>query len=173
MYIRYDDPNLYISVTDTQAIIPTKRSEDGCFDLYPAFYEDELCIPPHTTVMIPTGIKMAFSPKYRIALRERGSNIKNHLIIRAGQVDSGYRGEVFIGAYNDSSKPVIITKAMPLSDSNKLRPVETDEEILVPYCMALCQFAVEEVPQTSIICVPDVSVFESERKEGKLGSSGK
>ena len=44
---------------------------------------------------------------------------------------------------------------------------------LVPYSMAICQFALEEVPQSSIIAVRDVNVFESERGEGKLGSSGK
>ena len=173
MQIKYDDSNLYISTTDPHAIIPTKRDEDGCFDLYAAFYSEELVIQPHTTVMIPTGIRMAFSPKYRVALRERGSNIKNHLIIRAGQIDSGYRGEVFVGAYNDSNKAIIITKSLAPFNKDKPRPIETQDEILVPYSMAICQFALEEVPQTSVIRVMDVSVFDSERGEGKLGSSGK
>lgn len=173
MQIKYDDSNLYISTTDPHAIIPTKRGEDGCFDLYASFYDEEFVIPPHTTALIPTGIKMAFSQKYRVSLRERGSNIKSHLIIRAGQVYSGYRGEVFVGAYNDSDKRIVITKSMSPFDNYKPRPVETESEILVPYCMAICQFAVEEVPQTSVIRVMDVSVFASERGEGKLGSSGK
>lgn len=171
--IRYDDPNLYISLADAHAKLPTKRDEDGCYDLYAAFYEEEFVIPPHTTCMIPTGIKSAFSPKYRIALRERGSNIKNHLIVRAGQIDSGYRGEWFIGAYNDSDKPVRIIKATAPFDPKKPKPIEREQDILVPYSMAICQFAVEEVPQTDVIRVMDVGMFESERGEGKLGSSGK
>lgn len=173
MNIRFDDTNIYISTTDSHAIIPTKRDEDGCYDLYAAFYEDEFVIPPHTTKLVPTGIKSAFSPKYRVALRERGSNTKTHLIVRAGQIDSGYRGEWFAALYNDSDKPVVIVKSEAPFDKEKPRPVEAADEILVPYSMAICQFALEEVPQSSIIAVRDVSVFESERGEGKLGSSGK
>ncbi len=93
--------------------------------------------------------------------------------MRAGQIDSGYRGEWFIGVYNDSDKPVCIVKVTAPFDPKKPKPIEREQDVLVPYSMAICQFAVEEVPQTDVIRVMDVSMFESERGEGKLGSSGK
>ena len=173
MKIEYNNNTIYFAKCDESAVIPTKREEDGCYDLYACFPYDQMVIPPHKTVMIATGIKSAFSPKYRVALRERGSNIKNHIIIRAGQIDSGYRGEWFIGAYNDSDKPIIISKEFVVEPGAKLKPVETPDEILVPYKLAVCQFAIEEVPCVNIHEVYDVSVFESERGDGKLGSSGK
>ena len=180
LHIDYDDPNLYLQL-EPGATMPSKRDEDGCWDLYAHFPQDELVIAPFTAALVPTGIRSAFSPKYRVAFRERGSTIKNRLIVRAGQIDSGYRGEWFMGLYNDSDTPLTISRTFfagkPI-EQQKLTvvyPSDTDRHVRVyiPYDKALCQFAVEEVPQTTIYPVSDVSVFSSERGEGKLGSSNK
>lgn len=66
------------------AIIPTKRDEDGCYDIYANFKGENIVIQPHTNKLIPTGIATAFSPEYRLSIRERGSNTKSNLIVMAG-----------------------------------------------------------------------------------------
>ena len=58
------------------AIIPTKRDEDGWYDVYACFEEDYIEILPHSTKLIPTGIASAMSSKWKVTLGERGSNVK-------------------------------------------------------------------------------------------------
>ena len=58
----YDD-ELYFAKVKPDAIIPSKRDEDAAMDIYACFDEDYLVIPPHTTILIPTGIASAFSSK--------------------------------------------------------------------------------------------------------------
>lgn len=149
-------------------IIPTKRYEDGCFDLYLCFEEESIVIPPHTVKLLPTGIASAFSPEYRIAFRERGTNTKSNLKVSAGQIDSGFRGEYFVAVHNDNNIPVEITKT--ITDFEK-----SEDFIRVPYTKAICQFAVEKVPQVEIQAVSYEELLEikSERGTGQIGSSGK
>jgi len=150
------------------ALIPTKRDEDGCYDLYACFTGNEIVIQPHTTKLIPTGLISAFSKKRRIAFRERGSNTKSNLLVMAGQIDSGYRGEYFVGLHNLNNIPVEISKTI---DDFEVTP----DFIRVPYSKAICQFAVENVPRTKIIetSVNKVLSMKSDRGIGKLGSSNK
>lgn len=56
------------------AIIPTKRTEDAGYDIYPCFEEDYIIVPTHETKLIPTGIASAFSDDYVAVLKERGSS---------------------------------------------------------------------------------------------------
>lgn len=159
---------IYFAKVKPNAIIPTKREEDGCYDLYSCFEEESLTIPPHTVKLIPTGIASAFSSKYRIDFRERGSNTKPNLKVSAGQIDSGYRGEYFVALHNDNDIPVEITKTID--------EFERHEDFLrFPYSKAICQFAVEEVPQVDIfeISYEELKTFKSERGTGCLGSSKK
>ena len=51
----YDD-ELYFAKVKPNAIIPSKRDEDAAYDIYACFDDDYLVIPPHKTVLIPTGI---------------------------------------------------------------------------------------------------------------------
>lgn len=148
--------------------IPTKREEDGCYDVYPNFEDDNFVIQPRQVRLVPTNIASAFSTKYRISVRERGSNTKSTLIVMGGQIDSGYRGEYFIALYNGKDIPVSISKEV-------LDVITTEDYVLVPYSKAIGQLAVEEVPQikTEEISYEELLKFESERGTGKLGSSQK
>jgi dUTP pyrophosphatase len=150
------------------AIIPSKREEDGCYDLYACFDEEVIKIPPHTNKLISTGIATAFSPKYRLAIRERGSNTKSTLITMAGQVDSGFRGTIFVSLYNGNDIPVYITK-------KETDVVKFPDYILVPYTKAFAQFAMEEVPVMNIteLTYQELLMIKSERGTGSLGSSQK
>lgn len=159
---------LIFAKVNPNAIIPSKREEDGCYDLYACFDEEYIVIHPHTNKLISTGLATAFSPKYRLAIRERGSNTKSTLITMAGQVDSGYRGTIFVSLYNGNDKPVEISKT--------ITEVEiTDDFIRVPYAKAIAQFAMEEVPRMNIteLTYLDLIKIKSERGLGALGSSSK
>lgn len=165
--IRQEEETIYFSKIKPNAIIPTKRIEDGCYDLY-ACIDNPVIIPPHSNVLVPTGIASAFNPKYRIAFRERGSNTKSNTIIMAGQIDSGYRGEYFISVYNGNDKPVELTSTIEKVE-------KTEDFIRVPVSKAICQFAIEPVPNVSIKEIEDYELanIESQRGTGKLGSSNK
>lgn len=150
------------------AVIPSKREEDGCFDIYACFTEDFIVIQPHAVRLVPSGIASAFSSMYRLAIRERGSNTKSILITMAGQVDSGYRSEIFVALYNGNDVPVEITKNVDEIEY-------TDDFIRIPYKKAIAQFAIEEVPVMNIfeISYQELVMIDSERKTGSLGSSNK
>lgn len=167
MYI-LNSNNIIFAKVKPDAVIPSKRDEDGCYDLYACFDENEIVIQPHTVKLIPTGIASAFTSKYRIAFRERGTNTKANLEVMAGQIDSGYRGEYFVALQNNNDIPVEISKS--ISEVEK-----TEDFIRFPYTKAICQFAVEEVPVVNIreISYDDLLKIESERGVGCLGSSNK
>lgn len=77
---------IYFAKVKEQAIIPTKREEDGAFDIYACFEEDYMIIEPHETKMIPTGLASAFSADYVAILKERGSNGSKGIGQRAGVI---------------------------------------------------------------------------------------
>lgn len=150
-----------------KAIIPSKRDNDGCYDLYVCIDEDVI-IKPHQIKLIPTGICSTFSNKYRLAIRERGSNTKSGLITVAGQIDSNYTGEWFLALYNSHNIPVCIT--------NDVEDVfNAGDMILVPTKKAQAQFAVEYVPVVQIeeVALEYIDSLETDRGKGKIGSSGK
>lgn len=166
MSITLKENDLLFAKVREDAIIPSKREEDGCFDIYACFNEEDLVIYPHTNKLIPTGIASTFTPKYRLAIRERGSNTKSTLITMAGQVDSGYRGEIFVSLYNGNDVPVTISK-----DEDEI--IDTDFYIIIPYAKAIAQFAIEEVPimNKKEVSYEELKSINSERGTGALGSS--
>lgn len=151
------------------AIIPSKRLEDAGMDVYACFDEDYLVIPPHQTVLVPTGIASACSVDYVFLLRERGSNGSKGLAQRAGVIDSGYRGEWFVPLTNTNSVAMVIVKKgveLPLIyEHAKLYPYEKGiaQALVVP----VPRLAIEEMPYENLQQIP------SERGTGALGSSGK
>ena len=166
----YDD-ELYFAKVKPNAIIPSKREEDAAYDIYACFDDDYLVIPPHQTILIPTGIATVFSSKWVALLRERGSNGSKGLAQRAGVIDSGYRGEWFVPLTNTNRVPVVIVKKgveLPLI-------YENSHAILYPYEKGIAQLLMVEVPKlrTKEITYEELLQFNSERGTGALGSSGK
>ena len=164
-----DNTKIYFAKMKEQAIIPSKRAEDGAFDIYACFEEDYLVIPSQETVIIPTGLASAFSPMYVAILKERGSTGTKGMGQRAGVIDSGYRGEWLIPITNLNKVPIVIAKA------GSTLPEAYSEAIIYPYEKAICQCMMVEVPQlaTEEISYDALLQFESERGTGRLGSSGK
>lgn len=150
------------------AIIPSKREGDGCYDYYASFEADYLILPPHAVTLIPTGLCSTFPREYRVALRERGSNTKWGGIVMAGQIDSNYTGEHFVAIYNTNEVPIYIDKGVEEIERH-------DDGILYPYRKAICQMAIEEVPRFVVQEVPAeyIQNLNTERGDGKLGSSQK
>lgn len=165
---KVEENELLFAKTKENAIIPSKRDEDGCYDIYACFDEDEIKIEPFSNKLIDSGIATAFDKRWRLAIRERGSNSKSGLITMSGQVDSGYRGSIFVSLYNANSVPVIISKNVDALE-------KTDDYIKVPYSKAIAQFAMEEVPvlEEKEIDYEILKTIASERGVGALGSSGK
>lgn len=160
--------NIKIARISNDVKMPSKRMEDGCYDIYAYFKEDFMDIMPHEVKLIPTGIKTNFSSEYRISIRERGSNTKSNMIVMAGQIDSNYLGEYFVAIYNGNDVPIMITKL-----ENSVR--KTDRCIYVPYDKAIAQFAIEYVPTVNLIEVSEeyINNLTTNRGTGCLGSSNK
>ena len=136
---------------DDRAVVPSKRVEDAGYDIYgiPTQEEQErgaYCFRKGEVCMVPTGLATQIPPGYVAIVKERGSTGSKGLAIRCGVIDSGYRGEWFIAVESlikDVNYP--INKAIAQVIFTRAFDVDWIEEEL----------------------------DESDRGEGKLGSSGK
>lgn len=92
--------------------VPAYGGESAGLDLYNC--GDHMHIPPasHKGIiyddtkkfknLIPTGLRISVPKGYVALIQERGSIIKTPLKVRAGVIDSGYTGEVFVNCVNTS-----------------------------------------------------------------------
>ena len=199
--IELKENDLYFAKVNPNAIIPTKEKENAGYDIYACFNKDFLVIPPHSTKLIPTGIASAISDKYYLGVAERGSTGKIGMKYSAGVIDSGYRGEIFIGLSNINDVPIVISKLtreeleenygkigygetiyMTEEEYEDLIYLEDYEEydnltcIIYPYSKAIAQLIVHEVHNEVIpkeISYEELQSVPSKRGTGSLGSSGK
>lgn len=164
--------NLYWAKVSENAIVPTKRDEDAGYDLYPCFEEDYIEIGPLQTKLIPLGVASAFDSDYVLFLKERGSTGSKGLSVRAGVMDSGYRGEYIapITNLNPVAARIIKKKALDLMDEEQKKSM-----ILYPYEKAICQGVLLQMPnvQSVEISYEELQEMSSDRKSGRLGSSDK
>ena len=163
-----DNQKIYFAKMREGAVIPSKRMEDGAFDIYACFDEAYIEIAPHETKMIATGLASAFSPMYVAILKERGSNGSKGIAQRCGVIDSGFRNAWMIPITNTTDKPIVILK----------KGVDVEglgEVVIYPYEKAIAQAIFVEVPklQSEEIPVEELLNIKSERGEGMLGSSKK
>lgn len=167
---------IYFSKVKSNAIIPSKRGEDGCYDIYACLEEDGyIVINPDTIYLVPTGIASSCSSKYRFELRERGSSGTKGLSRRAGQIDSGYRNEWFFPINNTVDKPIVIIRENDINKWVQDHRVYESDYIFYPYEKAIGQIALEFVPEVEVQEIPydELLNIKSERGLGKLGSSDK
>ena len=158
---------IYFSKVKEGAVIPSKREEDGAFDVYACFEDDYLLLDPHETKLVPTGIASAFSSNYVAIIKERGSTGTKGMGQRCGVIDSGYRGEWFIPITNHNAEVLVIAKEKAAK--------HFEYALVYPYEKAIAQCLMVAVPKLAIeeISHEDLLEFESERGIGALGSSGK
>lgn len=161
--------NIKFAKVRDSAIIPSyAHPTDGWMDIYACFDDDSIIIQPHTVKLIPTGICSIIPQGYRISLGERGSNTKSTLMLMAGKIDANYRGEWFVALYNGNDIPIYITRQV-----KEVQHIDT--AILVPYSKAICQAAIEKIPDVEVQECPLEEVLnnKTDRGDGCLGSSGK
>lgn len=170
------------------AIIPSKESENGGYDIYACFEGNFAVIQPHDTVKIPTGIASSFSEDYVFVLQERGSTGTKGIAQRCGVIDSGYRGEWLCPVTNTSDKLLVIAKEPTMiqdgtyiyinedSEGNKsFNAFSENDSIVYPYEKAICQALLLPVPKTTVkeITYAELQEIPSNRGDGRLGSTGK
>lgn len=170
--------NVKFAKVRPDAKIPSKRDEDMGFDIYACFDEVMMCIEPHKTALIPTGIASSCDKQYGFILRERGSTGSKGIALRAGVIDSGYRNEWFVGLTNTTDKLLCISK---LSVEETILQFTGDsrdnlKKIMVyPYDKAIAQALIMPVPKTKVkeVSYEELQNIKSKRGLGALGSSGK
>lgn len=168
--------NIKFAKLRPDAIIPTKRYEDMGFDIYACFDEDYFLIPPHNTRLVPTGIASVIEQGFGIVLKERGSTGSKGIALRCGVIDSGYRGEWFVGITNTTDQMLIISKNPDKNDArHEVLGFEDHKSIVYPYEKAIAQAVVLPVPECHVseITHEELQQFGSERGDGALGASGK
>ncbi len=170
-----NNPYLKVKLVRDGAVMPSKREEDGCFDLYGCFDEEAVFLYPGDIKLIPLGISTEFPKNWIVRIFERSSAGSKGISARSGIIDSGYRGEYFTPLNNVSNKLIIISnleeKEVREKYPQKLEGYENN--ILVyPQSKAIAQGALLYTPHVEIEQVEELD-DTSQRGAGALGSSGK
>jgi dUTP pyrophosphatase len=116
-----------------------------------AFIKEPMNLKPHTSILVPTGISVAFSSEFEIQIRPRsGLAAKNNISVlnTPGTIDSDYRGEIKVILFNHGVSDFLI--------NNKDRIAQM---ILTPVIKMNLEES-ENLPETI-------------RGEGGFGSTGK
>lgn len=130
-----------------ESVAPTKAyTTDACYDLYTI---KKVRLASHEIKKIPTGIAFEIPTGYFGKVYERsGVASDNNLIVKAGVIDSDYRGEVSLIVENTSSYPIVVESGTKMA-----------------------QMAIHQIPQIELKEVKELS--KTERGENGFGSSGK
>lgn len=89
-------------------------NESAGLDLYHAGDRDLSILPAinanqsEISTVIPTGLRVRIPKGYVGLVTERGSVSKSYLKVRAGVIDHGYEGEVFVNCINVNAHPVTV-----------------------------------------------------------------
>jgi dUTPase len=138
---------------------PAYEGESAGIDLYNCG-DDVILKPIETfdsenttaTTSIKTGVHLIVPKGYVALVKERGSIVKNTLKSRAGVIDAGYTGEVFVNLVNLS---------------NKTKKIMYGEKLPVQIVVVKCDNHFNTIDEEEYLKLSD----ESLRKKGKVGSS--
>lgn len=152
---------LNLQHVDVQDYVPAYNGESAGLDLYYTGDKDLTIYPSDyktrslnikNNYLISTGLKI-YVPKGHVALiQERGSVIKTDLKVRAGVIDHGYTGEIFVNCINVGNTAHIIYKNSKLPF--QIIVVKCDNEFKV-------------ISEEEYLSLSNAS----SRKEGQVGSS--
>lgn len=139
----------------TEFPIPTYATPGSAgIDLRAMFDEPEITLEPGQTALIPTGlaIGMQHTDMAATILPRSGLGYKHGIILAntVGLIDSDYRGQLQIAAWNRGSEPFVIKRGERISQMVFLPIIQPEFELV----------SLEELTET-------------ERGEGGFGSSGK
>ena len=138
---------LKVQVLDKLATIPTKtHNTDAGWDLYTT---KKSIIPTNALRALETGISIAIPDGYYGQISERsGFSMQNTLKLKAGVIDSGYRGEIKIVFQNCGDTPITIVPNTKIA-----------------------QLLILPLPNTELVVVEKLD--ETERGTNGFGSSDK
>lgn len=145
--------NIKIKKLNKKAILPTRGSNNAAgYDLYNCTDYDATWIPPHTTMMMDTGIAVEIPEGYFGAIFAR-SGIASRQGLRpancVGVIDSDYRGQIKIALHNDTDNSQKVVKDERIA-----------QLVIIPYISVDNFLEVNELEETT-------------RGEGGFGSTGK
>jgi dUTP pyrophosphatase len=156
---------LKINNINVNDYVPAYNGESAGLDLF-SCSDDITLIPTHYKnvtnekfyqqnkfkALISTGLRIIIPKGYVALVQERGSITKTPLKVRAGVVDSGYTGEIFINCINTGSKPYTLLKG---------------EKLPFQIVVVKCDNQFEVVNEEEYLSLSS----SSRRKEGMVGSS--
>lgn len=141
-------PVIKIVKIHEKAMVPKYATKgSACVDLCAA---EDGSIQPGETVTIAVGLKFAIQEGYACIFKERsGLAVKNQIALRAGVIDSDYRGPIMVILVNEAKEAFIYKSGD-----------------------RLCQMKVEKVIQPIFQEVAEEELGKTERGEGGFGSTG-
>ncbi|MCL2679912.1 MAG: dUTP diphosphatase [Coriobacteriia bacterium] len=143
--------NLPVARIHPDAILPSYgRAGDAGLDLHSV---KDVSIAPLQRVLIPTGISLAIPAGYAgFILPRSGHALKAGLTLvnAPGLIDSNYRGEICIIAYNSDPKTTITLAAGD----------------------RIAQLVIQAVPQLSVVECRSDELSDTARGQAGFGSSG-
>ena len=168
-------PYLKVKIVRDGALMPSKREEDACYDLYGVFEEEAVFLYPGDIRLTALGIATEFPKNWFFRIFERSSAGSKGISARSGIIDSGYRGEYFTPLNNVSNRLIVISN-LP-EDKVREKYFEKikgyEENLLVyPQNKAIAQGTLLYSPHIEIEQVDELDMATI-RGAGALGSSGK
>jgi len=157
---------LKVKTTLAKTKLPSKKNEDSGYDIYASPALEMLTINPGMVVPIATDLRIEIPTGYTFLVKERGSTGQIALAVRAGVVDSSYRGEIVLFVNNTSKYPIFISSKKAYEDMS-FRAQTTWYDIE----KAIAQAVIIKNENWDVEKVDELS--ETDRGEGKLGSSEK
>lgn len=168
-----EDNTIYFAKCSNTAIIPTRRRGDSGFDIYVDQSILNIEIAPHSTEMLPTGIKSIIPEGYGMEIKERGSSGSKGIKASSGIIDSSYRGEWFLAVTNTNDVPLVICSD---TGEDRIELYDWIDRIYYPKSKALFQACVYSTHNELNVkeCNSEfIDTNKTERGDGALGSSGK
>ena len=169
-----EKPYLKVKKLREGAAVPTKREEDAGYDLYGVFEERFFVLMPGEISLIPTGLSLEFPKDWVFYVVERSGSGSKGIARRAGVVDSGYRGEVYVAVNNTTNYPIIFAAndGPELADFLEDKDMLREDVIVYPQSKGVAQGMLLYAPHVEVEEVDELSE-DTQRGDGTLGSSGK